>query len=49
MLLVTCLSERTGVTGDRNGRKAWADITWDQPGGTPGQAAEPVPAGQARG
>lgn len=57
LLLVTSLSERTGVTGDHRGRLVWADLPWDQPGdslpaapraGT-GQTKATLPAGQPHG
>lgn len=35
LLLVTGLSERTGVSGGHQGRQVWADLTWDQPTATP--------------
>lgn len=42
LLLVSGLSSRTGVAGDRHGRLVWADVSWE-----PGSAAE-VPSGECQ-
>jgi len=39
LLLVSCLSSRTGVCGDQRGRLVWADVRWDGPGPASGAAA----------
>lgn len=38
LLVVSCLSSRTGECGDQRGRLVWADVRWDGPGPASGAA-----------